>query len=277
LTKNAAIVSLALSCVAEACTFKAPNANKPLGCLCDPRPNAYAYCKFDACDFAGCRSGFFDLDQQPSNGCETDSSQIPGNLVFALNPNSHALWYSEGDIDNFEKPTGIATATVADPACRPTTSNLCDFRLEAFQMSLVASATSRPPEVVLDDAIVGTTSPFTGKSNGFGVQFMVSSSFSASFGKKGDRSPLVDAKGSLTVRISPSNDGTVALSLSGNVKGYVEDRAGTLTFSAYGKTPQLFDASVPDAQPRDARADGDSALGDATSDDDATNEDASDQ
>ena len=35
------------------CSFKAPDANKPLGCACDRRPHAFAHCTFDRCEFAG--------------------------------------------------------------------------------------------------------------------------------------------------------------------------------------------------------------------------------
>jgi len=253
------VVSVALSCLAEACTFKAPDANKPLGCACNPRPNAYAYCKYDACNFAGCRSGFFDLDGQPSNGCEADIPQLPGNLVFALNPGSYARWYSESDNDSFRGLQGTATATVANPACQPSADQRCDFRLEAFQMSLIADTTSRPPQVVIDDVIVGTTKPLTGSNTGAGVNLTDPSAFSASFGKDGSRAPIVSATGWLSVQINTSIDGRVRISLFGNFDGYVDDLKGNLTFLAFGNTPQLFDASVPDAQARDAATDGNDA------------------
>ena len=151
MTKNALPLTFALACFGAGCTFKAPDANKPLGCACDPRPNAYAYCKYDACNYAGCRSGFFDLDQQPSNGCEADRSQLPGNLVFAINPGYGASWESEFERHEFNGG-GIATATVADPTCKPTATHRCDVRLEAFQLSLTARADFQPGKQKFEDA-----------------------------------------------------------------------------------------------------------------------------
>ena len=99
---------IALACLAEACTFKAPDANKPLGCACDARPNAFAYCKFDACNYAGCQPGFFDLDGDPTNGCETAHSALPGNLVFAMEQGDRASWDAEFDRYDFESTDGCS-------------------------------------------------------------------------------------------------------------------------------------------------------------------------
>jgi len=262
LRTNALAVTFALSCLAQGCTFKAPNANKPLGCACDTRPNAYAYCKYDACNYAGCRSGFFDLDQQPSNGCEADRSQLPGNLVFTIFPSYSASWEPEYERYDFAAKEGIATATVADPTCKPTASHRCDFRLEALQLSLVATAASQHGEQKFEDAVFATTAPLTTSVSGNGGDF-VDPPLSVSFGEDGDRAPLLDSTGSIHVIVYPGTDGTVRLGLSGTFQGYVDDRKGLLFFSASGKTAQLFDASVPDARARDASSDGDAASDDA--------------
>jgi len=266
LTKNALAVTFALSCFAAGCTFKAPDANKPLGCACDPRPNAYAYCKYDACNYAGCRSGFFDLDQQPANGCEADRSQLPGNLVFDIGAGYYASWEPEFDRYSFAGKEGVATATVVDPMCKPTATHRCDLRLEALQMSLVATPNGAQGDKSFADAIISTTTPLAASESGNGGDF-IDPPLSVSFGENGDRAPLLDSTGRIHVIIYPSTDGTVRLGISATFQGYVDDRKGILYFTASGKTPQLFDASAPDARARDASTDGDAATGDAVSDD----------
>jgi hypothetical protein len=252
--------------MAEACTFKAPNAGKPLGCACDPRPNSFAYCKFDACDFAGCRAGFFDLDGQASNGCEADRSMLPGNLVFEIEPRQHSFWNSELDTYQFDVKEGIATATAADPMCQPNAFLDCSVRLEAFQVSFDAAMSLATQAEKFEDAVVMTTVPFGESESSNGID-LPPSIFSASFGKDGDRAPLLDIAGMISVLIFPSSDGTVRLSLHGTLKGYLSDRKGVFNLSIRGKTPKLFDASPPDARPKDSSTDHDSAPSEDASDD----------
>jgi hypothetical protein len=49
--------------------------------------------------------------------------------------------------------------------------------------------------------------------------------------------------------------------------GYIADRKGSFKLTARGKTPQLFDASPPDARASDASTDHDSAPSEDASDD----------
>lgn len=250
------MASVAFSCLAGGCTFKAPDANKPLGCFCDPRPNAYASCKYDACNYAGCRFGFFDLDGDPANGCEATRSQLPGNLVVPIGHRSHALtWFSES-IDYFDITEGILTVTVSDPTCTPTRTHACDVRLEAMQ--LVASRNyidSTDPQGPTE-AILATSASFSGSQLQNGAFFADMTAFTASFAIEGDRLPLTSGTGHMTLLAYPATDGTVAVSLNGDLDGYVADQKGELQFNTFGKTPQLFDASAPDARSRDAQVDG---------------------
>jgi hypothetical protein len=259
---------IALACLAEACTFKAPDANKPLGCACDARPNAFAYCKFDACNYAGCHPGFFDLDGDPSNGCETDHSALPGNLVFEIEPRDRASWDSEFDRYDFDSADSYATATVADPTCKATATHSCSVRLEALQVSFTLAVMPINPQVKIDNVIVATTGPIDTIVTGNGATLPARNIF-ASFSADGDRAPLLDAEGSLGFYVYPSPDGTVRLIASGSLRGYVGDRQGILDLTIHGKTPQLFDASAPDAGALDAGTEADAATSDVSAEDGA--------
>ena len=165
------------------------------------------------------------------------------------------------------------TATVTDPMCKPSTTQSCKFRLEGFQISLEASTAlaSRSRNVTFEDAVLGSTGPFAGSETGNGSDIRDASLFAASFGKNGDRAPLLEAKGFTHVLIFPQLDGTVRLSLDGTYQGYVDGRKGTLRFFASGKTPQLFDASAPDAKsdaPNDGATESDVDHGDGDGDGD---------
>jgi hypothetical protein len=260
------LIVLALSCASSACTFKAPDANKPLGCACDPRPNAFAYCKYDACNYAGCHPGFFDLDGDPTNGCETERSRLPGNLVFAMERDDRGYWDAEFDRYDFESTDGFATATVADPTCKPTAIHSCNVRLEAFQVSFTTAVMTASAQVKINDVIVSTTGPVDLVVTGNGANVLASDIF-ASFSADGDRTPLLEAKGSLNVYIAPYFDGTVRLIAFGSFQGYVADRLGDLDFTVHGQTRQLFDASAPDTHASDAANEADVSLGDASIDD----------
>jgi hypothetical protein len=254
-----------LASMATACTFKTPDANKPLGCLCNARPNAYAYCQYDACNYAGCKAGYFDLDQQPGNGCETARSQLPGNMVFSIFPGFYLDFTSELTEYAFLSGPGIATVTASDPACKATATQRCAFRLEAFQVPFAATtsqASQRSSDLLLSDLLLGTTRPLDLTESGNGAAIVDPSAFSASFGTNGDRAPLLDAKGSLNIFVSPTPAGTARINIEGYFRGYVSDRVGTLSISLSGNTPQLFDASFPD-EAGDAATE---ATGDAVAD-----------
>jgi hypothetical protein len=240
---------------AAGCTFKAPDANKPLGCACDARPNAYAYCKYDACSFAGCQKGFFDLDGQPSNGCEASNSDLPGNLVVSLT-NVAVTWFSEYSIVSFKGGGGIATASVSEPSCSPTLRNPCDVRLEAFQMWGLRNPSS---DSDLTEALVAMSTPLAGTRTTIAVDFPQISGLSTSFAHAGARVPMLESTGEVILLVYPTVNGTVRLGVSGTFDGYVDNGKGTLQFSGYGFTPRLFDASVPDANQRDAAPDADAS------------------
>jgi hypothetical protein len=260
------LIVLALPASIGACTFKAPDANKPLGCACDARPNAFAYCKFDACNYAGCQPGFFDLDRDPANGCETEKSRLPGNLVFQMEHFDRASWDAEFDRYDFESTDAFATATVADPTCKPTATHSCNVRLEAFQVSYTTAVMPLNPQVKINNVIVTTTGPIDATVTGNGADLSASDLF-VSFSADGQRAPLLDAKGALGLYVYPFTDGTVRLIVSGTLGGYVADRQGLLDLNAHGKTPQLFDASAPDARASDADTEADAAAGDANAED----------
>ena len=111
---------------------------------------------------------------------------------------------------------GIATATVVDPMCKPTATHRCDLRLEALQLSLIATPGAATGEQKFADAIIATTTPLDVSVSGNGGDF-IDPPLSVSFGENGDRAPLLDSKGSIHVIIYPSTDGTVRLGLSGHV------------------------------------------------------------
>jgi hypothetical protein len=214
---------LPLLCIVSGCSFTAPDPTRPLGCACDDPPHAFAYCAYDRCKFAGCQVGQFDLDHDQQNGCETEGTRLPGNLLFADWPGAVVVLTTDLDTHLADIVGGLATVT-ADPSCKTSLDQRCPIRLEALQLQL---STVYVGNVAYADGLVATTEGLAGADEGAGVSLDDVSAVSISFASAGRRVPMDPARAvgvvfRLSTLADPRGD-TVTLQvetvLVGNVDG----------------------------------------------------------
>ena len=109
-------------------------------------------------------TGFFDLDGDPANGCETDTLNLPGNLRLFVQ--SGIVRFLQDDESFFALgKSGVAAITLADPTCVPTPEATCAARLELFQLAFRQLATARG---TFSDGYLRTTSPLAWNNDGRG-------------------------------------------------------------------------------------------------------------
>ena len=101
-------------------------------------------------------------DGDPTNGCETDTLNCPGNLRLFVQ--TGVVRFLQGDESFFALgKSGVAAVTLADPTCMPTPEATCPARLELFQLAFSQLATARG---TFSDGYLRTTLPLAWDNDG---------------------------------------------------------------------------------------------------------------